>query len=172
MPVPVTTAVPVPLFAVNRFKVSATVTTKVSLVVLPVSDRLTPPTGADTRSPSVVVTVTVAVGWLAVITGAAFTVTAMVAGVAVLPLLSLAVRATVSVTSVVLLSVRLASSALTCARVPLIVSDLLFWPVTVAPPTGGAATASLPVVSANPTVKMSPPVWPASLILTPAMVVA
>src|SRR5208337_1153150 len=136
---------------------SARVTVKLSLAVLPLSDRLTPE---------------IALAWFcatvaeagAAMTGSPLTVTAIVAAVALPPLLSLALSAIVSDGVVASASVRVARSLSTCASEPVIVRLVVPDPDTPVP-----VAASSPCVSARVAVKVSPLVVGDSAMLTPAI---
>src|SRR5208337_711031 len=136
---------------------SARVTVKLSLAVLPLSDRLTPE---------------IALAWFcatvaeagAAMTGSPLTVTAIVAAVALPPLLSLALSAIVSDGVVASVSVRVARSLSTCASEPVIVRLVVPDPDTPVP-----VAASSPCVSARVAVKVSPLVVGDSAMLTPAI---
>src|SRR5208282_2018513 len=135
--------------------VSASVTEKVSPVVVPFSDRLTPGIDADWPTPTVA-----ADG--AVITGSPLTVTAMVFAAAVLPKPSVAVSLMVSGDVVPSPSASVASAAFTWLSEP--VTDRLEVPE---PDTPGPVIDNSPVVSASVTEKVSPVVVPLSERLTP-----
>src|SRR5208282_453772 len=139
---------------------SARVTVKLSLAVLPLSERLMPE---------------IALAWFcatvaeagAAMTGSPLTVTAIVAAVALPPLLSLALSAIVSDGVVASVSVRVARSLSTCASEPVIVRLVVPDPDTPVP-----VAASSPCVSARVAVKVSPLVVGDSAMLTPAVAAA
>src|SRR5208337_519022 len=139
---------------------SARVTVKLSLAVLPLSERLMPE---------------IALAWFcatvaeagAAMTGSPLTVTAIVAAVALPPLLSLALSAIVSDGVVASVSVRVARSLSTCASEPVI--DRLAVPD---PDTPLPLADSLPLASARVTVKLSLAVLPLSERLMPEIALA
>src|SRR5208282_1152591 len=139
----------------NSPVVSASVTEKLSPVVVPLSERLTPEIDPDWPTPTVA-----ADG--AAITGTPSTVTAMVFAAAVLPKPSVAVSLMVSVGMVPSPSVSVASAAFTWLSEP--VTDRLEVPE---PDTPGPVIDNSPVVSASATEKVSPVVVPLSERLTP-----
>jgi len=144
--------------------VSASVTVKLSplVVVLPLSETLTPVIG------DAVFCCTVC-GLVTAIDGNPFTVSDIADGPALPPLLSLAFTVIVSEAVVGSWSVRVVRSALTWANVPTIVSVLPpFDGVIVPPPPVAPVFAdSVPFVSLTIAVKFSPPVVGDSEMLTP-----
>ena len=124
-PLPLT---PVPL-ADSAPAVSVTTTMKVSplVVVLPVSDTLTPDTAVETPCATVA-------DAGAAIEGVPFTVTATVCVPAVLPNPSVALTVRLSVPGVPLVSPRLASAVLTWVKVPVKLALVVPPPLTLAPP--------------------------------------
>ena len=147
------TLAPPALLAESTPFVSLATTVKLSPAVVPLSATLTPGTAPALPTPSPSVDG-------AVITGTPFTVTATVAGLAVLPNPSLPASEIVSDPAVASLSVRLASAAPTWLNVPLITRLVVFAPLIVAPPA--VAAESSPFVSETVTVAASFVVLPLS----------
>ena len=152
VPAPDTLTPPL-LLAERTPLVSVNTTVKVAPAVLPDSDTLTPPIAPGLPTPRFSV-----VG--AAITGAPFTVTLVDAPIAVLPNPSVALNTMVSAAVEVFLSVSEPSADATCAKLPLIVSELEPLPPIVAPDP--VPTESRPLVSASATEISSPVVLPDS----------
>ena len=105
------------------------------------------------------------------IVGNPLTVTAIDAGLAVPPLLSLALTVIVSAAVDASVSVKVVRSALTSTRVPAIVNVVPPFDEVIVPPPPGAPVfaARTPLLSASTAVKISPDVLPSSAMLTPAI---
>ena len=165
VPVKVSLAVPPPLspappalLVVSEPCVSETVTVKVSVSVLPLSETAIPAMGARWLTP-----ITAAPG--TAMTGPLATDTA-IEPVPMLPRLSDAVSEIVSLVSVPSVTLRVASSALTSVSNPPIVR---FTPAADTEPPPDAVAESTPCVSASTTENLSPVVTPDSLRLTGVM---
>jgi hypothetical protein len=156
------TLAPPPVLADSTPLVSFTVTENVSFVVVPLSDRLTPETGAALPTPTLSVDG-------AAITGNPLTVTPTAPAIAVLPNPSVAFSVIEAAPVVASVSSKVASALCTDEKTPLIVSEVLLLPPGVTPDE--LPTVSSPWLSDTVTEADSPVVLPFSDKPMPLIVV-